>query len=378
MTHGIIKSLLLLLCLNSNISAQENPSTSIKAKRYDPTNNLVVWPDEFNPEKAKWFVYNEIEIKAKPDVVWDILLDAKQWHTFYKGVESPVEFVNDTNAKTLRNGLTFKMHTMGLHLEPMMKEFVSGERMAWEVRRRYLSAYHAWVIVPTDKGCRLITPEAQNGFLTFLQKVFQPNKLLNLHEHWLEVIKARAEETTPQLTEKEKNTMKAILNLSLLKFNHAVDNLSEAQLNFRPALGKWSIAECVEHIALAELEFPKILEREMRQLPSPDLRSKIRIQDEEIRPKMISRMWKAKSPEVFQPSNKFAQVSDAIAAFQHQRIKTISYVESTKNDLRNRFWKHPLTGVIDLYQTLLLMSAHVERHIEQIENIKLSTDFPKI
>ncbi len=33
----------------------------------------------------------------------------------------------------------------------------------------------------------------KNGFLTLLQKVFQPNKLLNLHEHWLEVIKLRAE-----------------------------------------------------------------------------------------------------------------------------------------------------------------------------------------
>ncbi len=93
--------------------------------------------------------------------------------------------------------LTFKMHTMGLHLTPVMKEFVPNERMAWEVRRGNLTAYHAWVIVPTANGCRLITTEAQSGFLTFLQKVFQPNKLLNLHEHWLEVIKARAEETTP-------------------------------------------------------------------------------------------------------------------------------------------------------------------------------------
>jgi hypothetical protein len=86
---------------------------------------------------------------------------------------------------------------MGLHLTPVMKEFVPNERMAWEVRRGNLTAYHAWVIVPTANGCRLITTEAQSGFLTFLQKVFQPNKLLNLHEHWLEVIKARAEETTP-------------------------------------------------------------------------------------------------------------------------------------------------------------------------------------
>jgi hypothetical protein len=38
----------------------------------------------------------------------------------------------------------------------------------------------------------------QNGFLIFLQKVFQPNKLLNLHEHWVEAIKARAEKQRPE------------------------------------------------------------------------------------------------------------------------------------------------------------------------------------
>lgn len=377
MTKIIIISLLLLFGLTTTISAQENSLKSIKTKKYDPTSNLVVWPKEFNPTKSKWYVYNEIEINAKPEIVWDILIDAKKWHTFYKGVESPVEFINDTNATTLKNGLTFKMHTMGLHLESLMKEFVPNERMAWEVHRGNLTAYHAWVIVPTAKGCRLITPEAQNGFLTFLQKVFQPNKLLNLHEHWLEVIKARAEETTPRLTEIEKNKMNEILNSSLIKFNSAINNLSEAQLNFRPATDKWSIAECIEHIALAELEFPKILEREMQKPSNPDLRSKIKIKDDEIQPKMTSKKWKAKSPEIFKPSNKFAKASEAITAFQNQRNKTISYVETTKDDLRNHYWKHPLTGIIDLYQTLILMSAHLERHIEQIENVKLSTDFPK-
>jgi hypothetical protein len=82
---------------------------------------------------------------------------------------------------------------MGLHLKPVMKEFVPNERMAWEVRRGNLTAYHAWVIVPTSNGCSLITPEAQNGFLTFLQKVFQPNKLLKLHDKWLRLIKEQAE-----------------------------------------------------------------------------------------------------------------------------------------------------------------------------------------
>nr|WP_315170008.1 DinB family protein [uncultured Flavobacterium sp.] len=383
MTNKLFTSMLLLFSITPTILAQvvltapeENAIQSIKTRKYDPSTNLVVWPEEFNPSKAKWYVYNQIEINAKPEVVWDILIDAKKWHTFYRGVQSPVEFA-DTTATTLRSGLTFSLHTMGLHLVPVMKEFVANERMAWVVRRGNLTAYHAWVIVPTANGCKLITPEAQNGFLTFMQKVFQPNKLLDLHEHWLEVIKARAEKLTPQLNEIEKTKMKAILNSSLLKFNSSVNNLSEAQLNFRPVPDKWTIAECIEHSTLAELAFPKILEREMQKPTNPDLRSKIRIQDDEIQPKMTSKKWKAKSPEIFKPSNKFTSTKEAITAFQTQRNQTILYIQTTKDDLRNRYWKHPLTGKIDLYQTLLLMSAHLERHTEQIENIKSFVGFPK-
>jgi hypothetical protein len=375
MTKKIFTNILLLFSLTTTISAQENITKSIKTKKYDPTTNCVAWPEEFNPLEANWFVYNEIEINAKPEVVWRILIEAKKWHTFYKGVESPVTYL-DTAATTLRNGLSFTLHTMGLQLTPVIKEFVPNERMAWEVRRGNLTAYHAWVLVPTANGCRLITPEAQNGFLTTMQKVFLPNKLLNLHEHWLMVIKARAEGTTPQLTTSERTKMNTVLNASMVKFTTAVNDLSEDQLNFRPAPNKWTIAECIEHITLAELEFPKIVAREMQKPANPDLRNKIRIEDDAIQPKMTSKKWKAKSPEIFKPSNQFATAKEALIVFQQQRNQTIAYVETTKEDLRNHYWRHPLTGKIDLYQTLLLMSAHLERHVEQIENIKKEVNFP--
>jgi hypothetical protein len=192
MTKKIFNSIVMVFCLTTFLVTQNIAQKPIMTKKYNPTSNLVIWPEEFNPQNARWFVYNEIDINARPEVVWDILIDAKKWHTFYEGVQSPVEF-SDTSITTLQNGLTFNMHTMGLKLKPVIKEFVPYERMAWEVRRRDLTAYHAWVIVKTEFGCRLITPESQNGFLTFMQKIFQPNKLLKLHDTWLRLIKERAE-----------------------------------------------------------------------------------------------------------------------------------------------------------------------------------------
>jgi hypothetical protein len=376
MTKRIFFSILFLFCFTCDLLSQDTSVETIMSKKYNPATNLVVWPAEFNPTKANWYVYNEIEINAKPEIVWAILIDAKKWHTFYSGAESPVEFL-DTTQTSLKNGMIFKLHTMGLHLLPEMKEFVPNERMAWEVRRGNLSAYHAWVIVPTAKGCRLITPEAQNGFLTHMQKIFLPNKLLKLHDSWLRLIKERAEDSSPRLSQIERNKMIDLLNNSLQKFNTSINNLSESQLNFRPSKGKWTIAECIEHISLAELEFPRILAQKMSYPAEPKLRTKIKIKDDEIQPKMTSRKWKAKSQEIFKPNHKFSNTIEATAAFRSQRNRVINYVETTNDDLRNRYWNHPLTGKIDLYQTLILMSAHLERHIEQIENIKKTSVFPQ-
>lgn len=192
MTKKLFASLLLLLGMAVSTFAQTDTVKSVMTKKYNPTTNLIVWPDEFHPSTAKWYVYNEIEINVKPETVWNTLIDAQQWHLFYKGVQSPVTYF-DTSALALRNNLQFNMHTMGLRLTPVVKEFVPNERLAWEVRRNNLTGYHAWVIVPTANGCRLITAEAQNGFLTTMQKIFQPNKLLKLHDAWLRVMKQHAE-----------------------------------------------------------------------------------------------------------------------------------------------------------------------------------------
>ena len=43
------------------------------------------------------------------------------------------------------------------------------------------------------RGCRLVTAESQHGLLTFLQRVFVPTKLHDLHDVWLAQIKKRAE-----------------------------------------------------------------------------------------------------------------------------------------------------------------------------------------
>jgi hypothetical protein len=336
----------------------------------------IDFPPPYEPSKSKFYVHNEIEINAKPEIVWGFLIDVLKWQSWYKGAKN-ISFINSSDT-VLNSSSVFKWETMGLKFQSTIKKFETNRLLAWESKKKSIEGYHVWLIVPTVKGSKVTTDESQNGWLTFFEKTFQGKKLKRLHDVWLAELKKKAEGNYTTISQNERIKMIQTLKKSLTKFNEATNNLTEAQLNFRPATDKWTISECIEHITLAELEFPKILKTEMQQPANPELRSKINIQDEEIQPKMTSRSWKAKSPEIFKPTNQFVTTNEAIETFKTQRNKTIAYVETTKDDLRNHFWKHPLTGKIDLYQTLLLMSAHLERHTEQIQNIKLANGYPKI
>ncbi len=150
----------------------------------------INWPAEYIPEEATFFLHNSIDIKAPPQVVWDILVDAKSWSQWYEGA-SNVNVPNESGR--LSAGMEFTWKTMGQNLTTTVAEFEPPYRLGWDSRKNTLRAYHAWLIVPTETGCTVITEESQYGFLALMQKIFIPNKLHRLHDVWLAEMKARAE-----------------------------------------------------------------------------------------------------------------------------------------------------------------------------------------
>jgi uncharacterized protein YndB with AHSA1/START domain len=154
----------------------------------------IVWPSAYLPSESKFFVHNEIDINASPEVVWHILIDALQWETWYEGAKQ-VTF-DQTNGTTLGSQTVFQWQTMGLQFQTTIQAFEPNRYLAWESRKKSIQGYHIWLILPTEFGCTVITQESQNGWLTFLEKIFQPNKLKKMHDRWLYGLKKKAEATT--------------------------------------------------------------------------------------------------------------------------------------------------------------------------------------
>lgn len=161
------------------------------------------------------------------------------------------------------------------------------------------------------------------------------------------------------------------------KFLDELKGLTPEQLNFKAAPDKWSIAEVAEHICLSETTLAGIATQNLKTTPDSSRRGEVKLSDTLLRQILANRTGKAQAPEVIKPKGKFANIQEAITYFNEARNTNMQFLKTTQEDLRNRYWKHPLLGMLDLYQVYLLVSGHCERHTAQIVEVKQSVGYPK-
>ena len=87
---------------------------------------------------------------------------------------------------------------------------------------------------------------------------------------------------TNMLTTQERAKAIELLQQTEAGVFDAVKGLSETQLNFKPAAHKWSIAECIKHIAAAEKELWAMAEPALSQPANPEKKADIKFSDDEL------------------------------------------------------------------------------------------------
>ena len=155
----------------------------------------------------------------------------------------------------------------------------------------------------------------------------------------------------------------------------AVKGLSEAQLKFKPAPDRWSVAETLEHIALAEdFIFQNINEKVMKAPAGAATRDRAKA-DAAVLAMVPDRSHKAQAPGPLVPSGRWTP-AETLARFEKSRAHTIEFLQSTP-DLRQHVIDSPLGQPLDAYEWLLFIGAHSARHTKQIEEVKADPNFPK-
>jgi hypothetical protein len=155
-----------------------------------------------------------------------------------------------------------------------------------------------------------------------------------------------------------------------------VEGLSTEQRNFRPAEDRWSIADCIEHITMVESGVLDRIQQALQSAPEPVKQDEVRGKEQIILEKVPVRDQRIKGPSVFMPRGRWPDFDDLVREFEATRERSVRFSAVTQADLHNHFFPHPVLGLCDCYQWLLLIGAHCERHVRQMEEVKADPGYP--
>ena len=87
----------------------------------------------------------------------------------------------------------------------------------------------------------------------------------------------------------------------------------------------------------------------------------------------IDRTNRNKTASAREPKGQLTDAADGLAKFNKLRARMLEYARTTQDDLRTHSVQKSKT---DLYQWLLMISTHSQRHLLQIQEIKASSGYP--
>jgi uncharacterized damage-inducible protein DinB len=179
------------------------------------------------------------------------------------------------------------------------------------------------------------------------------------------------------ISKKEKKAAMSYLEETRDDLLTTLKGLSEDQFNFKPAGDRWSIKECLQHIAITEDRLWQWTDGVIKAAPNPDKRAEIKVNDDQVMKMISDRSNKVKTSADMEPqTSQYTTALDALNAFKTSRERLIKYVKNSKDDLRNHVTDTPI-GAVDAYQLILFIGAHSNRHTQQIAEVMADPNFPK-
>ena len=162
-----------------------------------------------------------------------------------------------------------------------------------------------------------------------------------------------------------------------------VVGLSDAQFNWRPAAGAWSIAECLAHLNVTGQFFLPRIDRHIREARAAGMLS-----EGPFRYGLLSRVMvrgteppaklKFKAPKIFQPMSEHlsAVIVPAFMTLQDQLVERLRAARGV--DLRRVKVTSPVSRLvkISLGQVFPFVAAHERRHLCQARRVREDANLP--
>jgi len=186
---------------------------------------------------------------------------------------------------------------------------------------------------------------------------------------------ASAQTADPKMTKAERAELIELLNKSEKEFIQAVEGLTDQQWAFKPGPDRWSVAECAEHIVLAEALLFETATKSLTAGADEKWEDTLRKTDV-LRRALPNRSTKVDAPEVIKPRQTMTR-PQLMARFRELRARALAYVQETEAPLKAHTAANPFFGPLNAHQWLLYIPLHHLRHNLQIAEVKSSPSYPQ-
>jgi hypothetical protein len=148
----------------------------------------------------------------------------------------------------------------------------------------------------------------------------------------------------------------------------AVELVPRTRRNEKPAEGRWSVAEVLEHLAIVEERSLKLIEKLITDAPARSDQSPAAATPLD-RSGLRDRSQRISAPEFIEPTGTM-NADEAWARLERSR-RSLDAVLATigDRDLSKVSRIHPALGRLDGYQSIDAIGGHEERHAAQIRDI---------
>ena len=179
----------------------------------------------------------------------------------------------------------------------------------------------------------------------------------------------------PKMTRAERAELIELLNKSEKEFLQAVKGLSDQQWAFKPGPDRWSVAECAEHIVLAEALLFETATKSLTAASDEKWEATLSKTDV-LRRALPNRSTKVDAPAAIKPRQAMTR-PQLMARFREQRARALAYVQETEAPLKAHTAANPFFGPLNAHQWLLYIPLHHARHNLQIAEVKTSPTYPQ-
>src|SRR5262249_54347920 len=139
-------------------------------------------------------------------------------------------------------------------------------------------------------------------------------------------------------------------------------NVSASIAGRKPADGRWSVLDCIEHVTTVEERFrSRLVPADGVEAPPADGQKEAALQA-----RVVDRSNRVQAPDVVHPQGRFGTLAEAVEEFKAVRARTMRFAEEHASGLYSLTVTHPMLGLLNGMEALTIIAAHSRRHAEQM------------